>query len=347
MDNHQWDVLTKTIKKEKTEKPPIGFIIDSPWIPGWLGISTLDYFTNDNIWFEANKKAIETFPEAMFLPGFWSEYGMCTEPSAFGSKLVWETDRPPHADKVFKSIEETRSINQPNVTKDGLLPFTINRLKINQNRIEDLGHSIKFAVARGPLNIASFLLGTTEFMMACKTHPEDTHHFIKTITSFVKDWLAFQIESFPSIDGILLLDDIIGFLGDKDFQEFVVPYLSELYQPFDVAIKFLHNDAHGLVTAPYLKQIGVNLFNFSFNHDMSAIKKLSGDSVALLGNIPPRDILALGTKEDVKNSVTSTLNALGDHSGIIMSCGGGMPMDVSSENINTFIEAVKEFHKPS
>jgi len=22
----------------------------------------------------------------MFLPGFWSEYGMCTEPSAFGAR---------------------------------------------------------------------------------------------------------------------------------------------------------------------------------------------------------------------------------------------------------------------
>ena len=32
----------------------------------------------------------------MFLPGFWAEYGMCTEPSAFGAKLVWTEDDFPH-----------------------------------------------------------------------------------------------------------------------------------------------------------------------------------------------------------------------------------------------------------
>lgn len=89
MTSQHWNDLIAVIEGEKLSKPPIGFIIDSPWIPCWFGVSTIDYYTNDKIWFEANKKAIETFPDAMFLPGFWSEYGMCTEPSAFGAKSVW------------------------------------------------------------------------------------------------------------------------------------------------------------------------------------------------------------------------------------------------------------------
>jgi hypothetical protein len=40
---------------------------------------------------------------------------------------------------------------------DGLLPFVLNRLKLAQPHIEAAGHKIRFAVARGPLNIASFL----------------------------------------------------------------------------------------------------------------------------------------------------------------------------------------------
>ena len=35
----------------------------------------------------------------MFLPGFWSEYGMCTEPSAFGAKCVWY-------ENAFPSVEQ-------------------------------------------------------------------------------------------------------------------------------------------------------------------------------------------------------------------------------------------------
>ena len=97
MNNEHWNSLLDVIAGKKPDGLPTGFIIDSPWLPGWYGINTLDYYTSDQLWFEANKKAIETFKDAMFLPGFWSEYGMCTEPSAFGAKCRWENANLPHA----------------------------------------------------------------------------------------------------------------------------------------------------------------------------------------------------------------------------------------------------------
>ncbi len=75
-------------------------------------------------------------------------------------------------------------------------------------------HQIRFAVARGPLNIASFLMGTTEFMMALAMDPDGSHKLLKKLTDFVCDWVAWQKECFPSIDGVLILDDIIGFVGE-------------------------------------------------------------------------------------------------------------------------------------
>ena len=86
MTHQQWIDLLKIINGEKPTGAPIGFIIDSPWIPGWAKISTLQYYSSEELWFQANKKAIETFPDVIFLPGFWSEFGMCTEPSAFGAR---------------------------------------------------------------------------------------------------------------------------------------------------------------------------------------------------------------------------------------------------------------------
>ena len=94
MTDKQWNELVALVKGEGvSEKIPIGFIIDCPWLPNWYGISILDYFTSDELWLKANLKAAETFPDVMFLPGFWSEYGMCTEPSAFGAKTVFWKDR--------------------------------------------------------------------------------------------------------------------------------------------------------------------------------------------------------------------------------------------------------------
>lgn len=342
MNQTQWQTILDAVNGKSGGHIPAAFIIDSPWLPGWYGAGMLDYYTSDRVWFEANKKAIETFPETIFLPGFWSEYGMCTEPSAFGAKCRWQRDNMPHAEKVLTALSEVGSLTKPNVKTDGLLPFMINRLKHTQGDIESMGHQIKFAVARGPLNIASFLLGSTELMMGMMTEPEQCHKLIALITDFLVDWIGYQIESFPSIEGILLLDDIIGFVGDAQCKEYVVPYFKKIYGVFDAKINFLHNDAAGLVSAPYLTEMGVNLFNYSFEHSIRQMKELTGGKVALLGNIPPRDVLAAGSPDDVRQAVKDAIADVKDRSRIILSCGGGMPPAVPTENIKAFIEAAGE-----
>jgi len=69
------------------------------------------------------------------------------------------------------------------------------------------------------------------------------------------------------------------------------------------------------------------------------MKKLTGNAVVLLGDIPPRDVLASGTPEDVCNSVKAALDSVDDKRRIILSCGGGVPPGVPTENIEAFLAA--------
>jgi uroporphyrinogen decarboxylase len=305
----------------------------------------MDYFTSEQMWLEANLKAIRTFPQATFLPGFWSEFGMCTEPSAFGSKCSWQTNDLPFASPIITSLEQVDSISRPDPSKDGLLPFALNRLKLTQKQIEREGHAIKFAVSRGPLNIASFLTGTTEFLMGVRANPDEVSRLLDMITDFIVDWIGLQMETFPTIEGIFVLDDIVGFLGEQDFVKFAKPRLQKIFTCRDVKVRFFHNDAPGLVCAPHLAETGINLFNFSSDHGLAQMKKLVGDKVALLGNIPPRDVLAAGTPAEVAQAVETMLTGLDDRSRIIASCGGGMPPEVSTDNINAFIAAVEKYQQ--
>jgi len=339
MKPEHWNNLLAVINGEAVEPLPAGFIIDSPWLPSWAGISALDYYSSEQMWFDANLKAVKQFPNAIFLPGFWSEFGMCTEPPAFGAKCSWQEHEMPYADKVLADIKAAGSLSKPNPKKDGLLPFVLNRLKHYQGQIEQEGHNIKFAVSRGPLNIATFLAGSTEFLMAVRADPAEAHKLLGTITDFIIDWLELQIETFPTIDGVFILDDIVGFLGEQDFKQTAMPYLQRIFKSFDVAVRFFHNDAAGLVCAPYLPEMGVNLFNFSFRHTLAEMKELTNNTVTLLGNIPTRDVLAAGSPDDVRNSVKAALDSVEDKSRIILSCGGGMPPDVPTENIEAFLSA--------
>ena len=68
MTESQWDILLKVVRGEEVRPLPVGFIIDSPWLPNWAGMSLLDYYTSETAWFDANMKALTCFPEIMFLP---------------------------------------------------------------------------------------------------------------------------------------------------------------------------------------------------------------------------------------------------------------------------------------
>lgn len=341
MNDKNWNKLKALVNGENLTEPLIGFIIDSPWLPNWYGISILDYFSNDELWLQANLKAIESFPDVIFLPGFWSEYGMCTEPSAFGAKTVFWENEFPFADKVIHSSEDIDKMKMPNPAIDGLLPFILNRLKIKRPDIEKAGQKIRFSVSRGPLNIASFLMGTTELMTTMMMEPEKVHKLMRIITDFLKKWHKIQHEAIPTIDGILMLDDIVGFIGEDEFVEFGLPYFKELYDTND-SVKFFHNDADCSMSIKYYPEIGINLYNPGLDLSINEIHEATNNQLVVLGNLPPRDVLATCSPEDVYQQTQKMVKEVKDKSKLLASCGGGMPPKVSSENINAFVKAVKD-----
>jgi len=244
------------------------------------------------------------------------------------------------AEKIILQLEDIDRLAVPNPSTDGLLPFMLKRLKSVRPRIEALGHKIRFSVSRGPLNLATFLLGTTEFMPALRSDPGQVHKLLRLITDFLRRWHQLQRETFPAIDGIFVLDDIVGFLGAEDFQEFGLLYLKELYAT-DVTVKFFHNDAHCEKPMSWYPEIGINLYSPGVFNTLAERRALAKNALALLGNIPPREVLAKGSPAEVQTAVTRLLAETPDRSRLILSCAGGMPPGVSTENLHAFVAAAR------
>jgi uroporphyrinogen-III decarboxylase len=340
MTEYQFKILISAANGESMPKIPMGFIVDCPWLPNWYGINILDYFTNDEHWLKANFKAIETFPELIFLPGFWSEYGMCTEPSAFGAKCVFHKNEFPFADKVIFDPSDIDKLTVPDPEKDGLLPFMLNRLLVCKPAIEKKGHSIKFSVSRGPMNIATFLMGVTEFLTMMMMEPERAHQLMRIITDFLHSWHELQRRTFPEIEGMLMLDDIVGFVGEAEFMEFGYPYFKELYNN-NMKIKFFHNDAECEASVAHYPEIGINLYNPGIYTHINRIHELTNNRLTVLGSVPPRDVLAAGSAKDVETEVKKQLSEVSNKSRLMLSCAGGMPPKVSTGNIRAFIDAAE------
>ena len=340
MTDRQWNDLLCVIDGNVLDPLPAGFIIDSPWLPGWHGVKMLDYFTSDEVWFDANMAAVTTFPDVIFLPGFWAEFGMCGEPSAFGARCTFPANEFPHVHKTIESIGEAARISKPDAETDGFGPFILNRLLRFRSRIEDAGHKIRFSVSRGHLNIASYLMGTTEMLTAMLTNPDELHALLETITSYLVDWHRLQRETFPSMEGIMVLDDLVGFFGGEEFKAFGLPYLKRIFAG-NAKVKFFHNDADCSSSIGYLPEIGINLFNMAYDTSLDDLKEKTGGKVTMLGNIPPRDVLAGKTLPEIRAEAGELAASLADRSRIVFSCGGGMPPGVKTEQINAFLEGLR------
>ncbi len=346
MKKVQWETLKKCAAMEKTNKIPVGLIVDSPWMPAYTGISTLDYFTMPDKWFEANMKIRRDFPELIFIPDFWVEYGMAVEPSGFGCKANFYENNTPTVNHIIPSADDMDMVDHlqvPNPKTDGLLPFALNLYKNMEPRIKDAGESVKIVAGRGPLAIGTHLMGLTEFLVAMKIDPDNMHKLLKITATLVKNWLEAQADALSEVEGILVLDDIVGFLSKDDYMEFAHPYLKEIFDAFPNTLKIYHNDTEGDTYYGCVADLGVNIFNFTHNREISEVRAKVGNKVCLLGNIPPLDELALGTPDSVKAAVKSCLQNYGGNEGIILSAGGGASPGTPGENIRAMIDACTSF----
>ncbi len=115
----QWNEFTKAARFEKTERIPVAFIAAGPWLPGLVGINTLDFYTFPDVFYKAHYFLLERFPDAIWLPGFWVEYGTAAETSAFGAKVRYHADRPPTIIPISVSTDDLASACMPDPYSDG------------------------------------------------------------------------------------------------------------------------------------------------------------------------------------------------------------------------------------
>ena len=84
-------------------------------------------------------------------------------------------------------------------------------------------------------------------------------------------------------------------------------------------------------------------YNMGINTNLSELKVLTGHKVTMLGNIPPRDVLANGSETDIEGNVKEMINGLEHRTHVIASCGGGMPPGVTSDNLNHFVKMIRKY----
>ena len=345
MRPEQWEIFKKAARMEKLGKIPMALIIDSPWIPGYLGINHMDYYLDPELWFQSNLKIHNEYPDIIFIPSWWMEYGMAAEPSALGTKIKFWHDNTPSEYHTLYHLEDIDNFPEYEVEYDAFMAMTLHRIKMHKQRILDNGYILPIVTSRGPLCTAGFVRSTTDFMIDLVENPEYSHKLINLCTNLIIDWLKAQAKIMgDTVEGIFILDDIVGFINEEHYMEFAHPYLKKICDAFPKDwVKIYHNDADINACVDHLPDCGFNVLNWGKQTDISEVKSRIGDRMCLMGNVNPLEIGVRGTPEEVFDATMDVLEKSGGE-GIILSVGGGTSPGMPRENILAMQKALEEFN---
>jgi uroporphyrinogen decarboxylase len=320
----------------QADRVPVALIVDSPWLPGYAGIDMLDYFLREEEWLRINQGLLERFPDVAWIPGYWIEYGMAAEPSAFGTRILWHHDQPPSVLPIQGGLDALVNMDPPNPQRDGLMPLILQRYAGADRR---MGLDIKMVTARGPLAVASWLLGVTDLLVSLKTEPDKSARILDMLTTMIIAWLRAQWDVLHAPEAILVLDDIMGMLSPKMFDQFGKPYFERIFGEFKGAIRVLHNDTPCPHLLERIAALGMDVFNFSHKTDIAEVQARMAKT-ALMGNVPPLDLMVRGTPAQVEEWARECIRKTGGR-GLILSAGGGASPGMPAASVDALVAATR------
>jgi uroporphyrinogen decarboxylase len=342
-----WDRFLKAARLEQTERAPAALIVDSPWLPGYAGIDTRDYYLHPEKWLEINLGLLERFPDAAWVPGFWVEFGMAAEPSAFGCRMHFYADRTPSIEPLVPDLAFWEQVEPINPAEDGLMPLILRLYHQMDQRLQAEGLGIHMVAARGPLTTASWLMGISPLMEGLIAQPEPTSRVLETVTTSLISWLEAQLSTLRQPEGILLLDDLVGMVSRRTYEKMVAPHLKRIFDYFSGLVRVYHNDTPCPHLLDPFAQAGFDVYNFSHETDIALVKQKLAGKAALMGNVAPLGLGVRGTPEQVYTAALDCLNKAAPGGGLILSFGGGVSPGTPPENIDALLQAARDWKQPA
>jgi uroporphyrinogen decarboxylase len=92
-----------------------------------------------------------------------------------------------------------------------------------------------------------------------------------------------------------------------------------------------------------LVEANFDVFNFSHEMEIGAVKARMGHRVALMGNVPPLDVGVRGTAEEVMRLALECLDSAAPGGGMILSFGGGVSPGTPPENVDALLAAARQW----
>jgi [methyl-Co(III) methanol-specific corrinoid protein]:coenzyme M methyltransferase len=206
---------------------------------------------------------------------------------------------------------------------------------------EDIGDEVAVgSYVLGPFTLAGQVMDLNELLKLSFRKPEEINKILDVLTTVIlrvgkvlknagADYITIREMGAPA--------DVIS---PRMFKSLVQPPLTKVITNIE-SPRILHICGNTNPIVELMNECGADALSVEQKNDVALTRQKLGDDAVILGNIDPFNVLAKGTKEDVKKAVKNAIS--NGVSGVMPGCD--IWPDVSPENMLALVEATKKYGK--
>jgi uroporphyrinogen decarboxylase len=230
---------------------------------------------------------------------------------------------------------------QPELNLKSRLPVV---LDATRTIVGEVGREVPiFTSLKGPFSLASFLVGTEEFLTRLRSEPASCRKVLRYAVRH-QQYFADAIVAaggIPFIGEPLASGDIIS---RRDFEDFALPFLQQLIAYVGDAARpvGLHICGDTSDRIVLMRDTGADILSLD-NVDLAQARRKAGNDAVLMGNVPT-DVILQGTQEQVRQSAEACLKDGGKR--MILSSACDIPRDAPVDNVKVIVDVGREHAFP-
>ena len=329
-------------RREAVDHVPVALIGTARYFSYVAGIDQSEFYYDPSVMIEAEKTTFDRFPEVVFIPGCWPDYGVGFF-TALGMRAEWiPNDTCATRDHRYDTPERLATFRMPNPKTDGLWPWYLRTLQRFVDRHEAFAENLRCLWSMGPGEVASYLCGLMPLTEGFHVDPDFIERLLTLSTDLILQWLDAQLEVLPNAEAALITDDVSGLVSEPMYRKFILPHHQRIRQQYPDLLIVFHNDTRSDHILTAIADTGFDVFQLGQATSLSLAKEKIGDRMALMGNIDTVNVLQGGSVEDVQAAARRCLEIASPGGGFILSAGGGMNSGISAQKIDALVECVKQ-----
>ena len=266
-------------------------------------------------------------------------------PHAMGLGLSFGEGEGPRIARPVRSLADVRALPMPDPTAE--LRFVLDA--VARIRRELAGRVPLIGFAGSPWTVATYMVegaSSRDFALIqglLQSEPRTLHALLAKLAGATLAYLRAQIAA--GVQVVMIFDTWGGVLSAPAYEEFSLAYMRAIvaglpreYEGQRVPVILFTKG--GGAWLDRMADTGADALGVDWTTELSVARRLTGDRVALQGNLDPGVLHE--SPEKIRSAVAGVLESYGHGHGHVFNLGHGVQPDTDPEHVAAMITAVQE-----